>query len=452
MAFRNFRAGIAARTILIALNALAFAFLLLEARYPMTTALAGALFLAQCWLLIASIERANGTLTLFFKALGNADYTQNFVFPRGSRFDGLKAEYESVMDILRSHNLDKERHYQYIRAVAGSIGVGILVFDHGGAVDLCNEAFKTMLGIREPRSLRDLERLDADLPRLFREMKNGEKESFRLGSERDRLQLIVSANDFILLGEKYRLVTLQDIRRELEENEIDAWQKMARVLTHEIMNSITPISSLASTASSILTRLFDEGDPTRPDSSAAEARGDAQVALRSIERRSRSLLYFVESYREFLALPKPSLGLVPCREVLGRVKALMGGILAAKRIELRLSVPTPDLKLLADNALVEQMLINLVKNSVEAMEGSRKPAIEISAYLDSRERAVIEVADNGPGIAAEILDKIFIPFFTTKKEGTGIGLSLCRQIMRLHNGSISVASIPGERTAFYLEF
>ena len=130
----------------------------------------------------------------------------------------------------------------------------------------------------------------------------------------------------------------------------------------------------------------------------------------------------------------------------------MGGSLAAKKIDLRLSVPTPDLELLADNALVEQMLINLVKNSVEAMAGTRRPAIEISAYLGARDRAVIEVADNGPGIAANFLDKIFIPFFTTKKEGSGIGLSLCRQIMRLHNGSISIESVPGERTAFYLEF
>lgn len=452
MAFRSFRAGMATRTILIVLNALAFAFLFLQARYPMTTALAGTLLLAQGWLLVASVERANGALTLFFRALRNADYTQDFAFPRGSRFDGLKAEYESVMDILRSHNLDKERHYQYIRAVVGSIGVGVLVFDQGEAVDLCNEAFKATLGIGEPRSLRDLERVDPRLPRLFRELKNGEKESFRLGSERDRLQLIVSASDFVLLGGKYRLVTLQDIRRELEENEIDAWQKMARVLTHEIMNSITPISSLASTASSILTRLFDEGDSAPPASSISDARCDAQAALHTIERRSRSLLYFVEGYREFLTPPRPSLGLVPCGEVLGRVKTLMGGILAAKRIELRLSVPNPDLELLADNALVEQMLINLVKNSVEAMDGGRKPIIEISVYLDARDKTVIEVADNGPGIAAEILDKIFIPFFTTKKEGSGIGLCLCRQIMRLHNGSISVVSVPGERTTFYLEF
>ena len=175
------------------------------------------------------------------------------------------------MDILRSHNLDRERHYQYIRAVAGSIGVGILVFDQGGAVDLCNEAFTAMLGISAPRNIHELERFDSDLPRQLTEMRNGEKESFKLGSERDRLHVIVSASDFILLGEKSRLVTLQDIRRELEENEIDAWQKMARVLTHEIMNSITPISSLASTASSILAKLFEEGDPTRKALDAEEA-------------------------------------------------------------------------------------------------------------------------------------------------------------------------------------
>jgi two-component system, NtrC family, nitrogen regulation sensor histidine kinase NtrY len=454
MAFRNLRANIAVRTILIAVNAYAFFFLLFEARYPLTLALTGALSLVQCWLLIASVEKANGVLTHFFRSIRSADFTQSYSFPEGAPYGGLKAEYEAAMELLRNYNLDREKNYQYIRTIAGSISVGILVFDQGGTVDLCNEAFKAMLGIREPRKVWELEGVDKELYRLFRELKNGERESVRISFEQDWLQLIVSVNDFVLLRGKYRLVTLQNIRRELEENEIDAWQKMARVLTHEIMNSITPISSLASTAGSILAKLFEEGDPTFPAAAvaAADARRDALAALHSIERRSRSLLYFVESYREFLRVPKPCLGIVLCKDLLSRIKALVGGIPAAKRIGLRLSVLPPDLGLLADNALLEQVLINLVKNSIEALEGTRKPAMEISAYLDARRRAVIEVADNGRGIEAEFLDKVFIPFFTTKKEGSGIGLSLCRQIMRLHNGSISVASAPGERTVFYLKF
>jgi two-component system, NtrC family, nitrogen regulation sensor histidine kinase NtrY len=453
MAFRSYRAEAAARVALIAANACAFSFLLFKADYPLTTALAGLLFLIQCRLLVASVDRTTGALGHFFHAIRNADFTQNYAFPGGPPFDELRTEYEGVMELLRNYNLGREKDYHYVRTIAGSIGVGILVFDQGGIVDLCNEACASMLGLRAMRDVRELESVDRNLYGLLRGMRNGEKESYTVGIGRDRLRLIVSVNDFVLLRGKYRLVTLQNIRRELDENEIDAWQKMARVLTHEIMNSITPISSLASTAGAILEKLFGEGPDARSaPAAAADAERDAQAAVHSIEKRSRSLLYFVESYREFLGLPKPVPGIVSCREVLGRLRSLMQGTLAAKRVDLRCSVVPPDLELEADCVLLEQLLINLVKNSVEAMEDAKKPLLEICAYRDERGAVVFEVADNGRGIAPELLDKVFIPFFTTKEGGSGIGLSLCRQIMRLHNGSIDIASIPGVRTVFRLTF
>ena len=456
MAFRSYRVELAGRVALIAANACAFSFLILKAAYPLTTALAGLLFLIQCRLLVASVDRTAGALGHFFHAIRNADFTQNYAFPGGPPFDELRAEYEGVMELLRNYNLGREKDYHYVRTIAGSIGVGILVFDQGGAVDLCNEACASMLGLRAMRDISELERVDRNLYALLRGMRNGEKESYTVVFGRDRLRLIVSVNDFILIRGKYRLVTLQNIRRELDENEIDAWQKMARVLTHEIMNSITPISSLASTAGAILGKLFGDGPEARSAPAAApavaEAERDAQAAVHSIEKRSRSLLYFVESYREFLGLPEPVPGIVSCREVLGRLRSLMQGTLAAKCVELRCSVVPPDLELEADCVLIEQLLINLVKNSVEAMEDAKKPLLEICAYKDERGAVVFEVADNGRGIAPELLDKVFIPFFTTKEGGSGIGLSLCRQIMRLHDGSIDVASLPGERTIFRLTF
>jgi two-component system, NtrC family, nitrogen regulation sensor histidine kinase NtrY len=452
MAFRSYRVEIAVRVALIAANSCAFFLLAFKAAYPLTTALTGILFLAQCRLLVASVDRGAGALGHFFNAIRNADFTQNYAFPGGPPFDALRSEYEGVMALLRDYSLGREKDYHYVRAIAGSIGVGILVFDREGAVDLCNEACAKMLGLRSIRKLGELEGVDRNLHRLLREMRNGEKESCTVAFDRDRLRLIVSVNDFVLLRGKYRLATLQNIQRELDENEIDAWQKMARVLTHEIMNSITPISSLASTASSILERLFDEGPAAYPATASADARRDAQAAVHSIEKRSRSLLYFVESYREFLRLPKPVPSLLSCREVIGRVRMLMQAAMAAKQVDFRCSVIPPDLALEADAVLLEQLLINLVKNSIEALEEARKPVLEICAYKGEGGAVVVEVADNGRGIAPELLDKVFIPFFTTKEGGSGIGLSLCRQIMRLHNGSVDVASLPGERTVFRLTF
>jgi two-component system, NtrC family, nitrogen regulation sensor histidine kinase NtrY len=459
MAFRSFRVEVAIRVALIAANACVFSFLLVETSYPLTTGLAGFFFLIQCRFLVARVDRSAAALGHFFHAIRNADFTQNYAFPGGKPFDRLRAEYEGVMELLRNYSLGKEKDYHYIRTIAGNIDVGIIVFDQEGTVDLCNEACARLLGMRAIRNVKELAGVDRDLFRLLMEMRNGERESYSISSERDRLRLIVSVNDFVLLRGKYRLVTLQDIQKELDENEIDAWQKMARVLTHEIMNSITPISSLASTTGSILEGLFgDAGSAGDPSSAAGrgaqalEAERDALAAVHSIEKRSRSLLYFVESYRQFLTLPKPVPTLVSCREMLGRLRSLMGGALAAKRIELRCSVVPPDLELEADNVLLEQLLINLVKNSIEALEGTKKPLLEICAYKDERGSACVEVADNGKGIARELIDKVFIPFFTTKDGGSGIGLSLCRQIMRMHDGSIDVASIPGERTVFRLAF
>jgi two-component system, NtrC family, nitrogen regulation sensor histidine kinase NtrY len=456
MAFKSYRISIALRIALLALTIYFFFFLLDGRRYPLTVAMVGALSLAQCWLLFNYTDRINRRWTRFFEAVRNADFTQNYVFPPDSSLNDLRREYSLVMDILRKYSLEKETHYQYIRTITRSIGVGILVFDRKGDVDFCNEAFRDMLGTRSIRNIDEMETVNDDLRRLFREMKNGDKELFHANLEGDWLRLIVSVTDFVMLREKFRLVTIQNIRQELEENEIDAWQKLARVLTHEIMNSITPISSLASTAKEILAKRLDRKNIVPPGAAEWPAEGDGQrdvlSALQSIERRSRSLLVFVENYRKYLGIPKPALGSVFCADILPRVKALMSGALEEGKIALRFRIDPPDMELTADDDLLEQALINLVKNSIEALAKTKKPSIDLSAYLDGHNRPVIEVSDNGPGIAEDILDKVFIPFFTTKKEGSGIGLSLSRQIMRLHNGTITVMSVPGVRTTFCLKF
>ena len=225
---------------------------------------------------------------------------------------------------------------------------------------------------------------------------------------------------------------------------MNAWQKMARVLTHEIMNSITPISSLASTARGILAKVL-------PRNAGTDGK-DVADALRSIERRSKSLLRFVENYRKLLRVPKPQQKTVRVRDVVSKVRSLLAGTLEQRRIRLSCSIVPPGLELAADPDLIEQVLINMIKNSVEALTKTRRPTIEVAARLDDHLRAVVEIADNGHGIPADLLDRVFVPFFTTKGEGSGIGLSLSRQIMRLHGGSISVTSVPNKRTVFSLRF
>jgi signal transduction histidine kinase len=244
------------------------------------------------------------------------------------------------------------------------------------------------------------------------------------------------------------LVSLQNIKSELEEKEMEAWQTLIRILTHEIMNSITPISSLASTTNSILSEELDDGAFTL----TKEARDDVISAVRTIEKRSHGLMNFVENYRKLTRIPKPDLKVIPVADLFERIASLMKDQIEQSSIDCRISIVPPALKLKADPVLIEQVLINLCKNAVEAVSERSDAVIEMAARSDNHGKTVIQIADNGQGIEAEVLDKIFIPFFTTKPEGSGIGLSLSKQIMRLHGGTLKASSESGVRTQFTLRF
>ncbi len=450
MASKSYRLELILRTASICAAIYLFFFLLFKTPFTLTTVIVALVSAAQCVALVRSIDRRNRILAHFLEAVRESDFTRNPVFPEGKFFEALKAEYALAIEALRKRSLAQERERRYFEVIAESSDIGFAVLDEAGRVDFANEALASILGRRTVMGSSEPADSGGDLIRRFSSMKNGEKAPVRLERGGERLGLLVSVRDFILLQEKRRLVSVQDIGPELEANEMDAWQELARVLMHEIMNSIAPISSLAFTATGLLSKVFGRNGDDGEDPSG-EA-GDALRAVETIAKRSRSLLAFVESYRKVLKVPEPSYALVRCDELLGKVRALMGGTLKERGIALKLSVIPTGMKLSLDEGLIEQALINLVKNSIEALEGTQGPTIEIAARLDPAGKAVIEVIDNGRGIPEEDMERIFVPFFTTKGEGTGVGLSLCRRIMRLHGGSISPASSPGERTVFRLRF
>ena len=450
MASSSFRVDLILRASAICATLYLFFFLLFETRFPLTTIAVGLGAAAQCAFLLVGVDRRNRTLARFLEAIREGDFTRSPSFPRGKSFDALKAEYDLAMAAFRRRDLERERQRRCLEAIAESAGIGFIVYDASGRVDFANEAFKSTLGCRAFKDIREIGDPARGLLERVAAMKNGEKAALAVGKAGDRLQLLVSVRDFVLFQEKYRLLSVQNIRGELEANEIDAWQDLARVLMHEIMNSIAPISSLAFTATGLLAKVLAKQREEGRDISDGES--DALSALETIGKRSRSLLAFVENYRKVLRLPTPAYALVRCDELFGKVRGLMEGALREGRIALKVCAVPMGLRISADEGLIEQALINLVKNSVEALEGAPRPAIEIGARIDAGGKPVIEVADNGRGIPECNLENIFIPFFTTKREGSGVGLSLCRQIMRLHGGSISASSSPGERTVFSLRF
>ncbi len=224
---------------------------------------------------------------------------------------------------------------------------------------------------------------------------------------------------------------------------MDAWKKLTRVLSHEIMNSITPISSLAATANLLITK--------RETMSSSDA-DDLRQALTTIEKRSQGLMQFVQNYRRFARIPDPDFQILPVAALFKRIKNLTQNQLQQDGVQFRISIKPENLKIKADPNLIEQVLLNLMTNAMEALKDTDQPEIGLAAKLNDQSNLIIRVADNGCGIESETLLKVFMPFFTTKRDGSGIGLSLSRQIMRLHHGSISVESNPGVQTISSLVF
>jgi signal transduction histidine kinase len=307
-----------------------------------------------------------------------------------------------------------------------------------------------MLKIRNLRYISDLAAIKNDLPEIFLDMKAGDNTLVKVFVNDELLQLSIYATEFRLRNEDYLLVSIQNISAELDEKEIESWQKLIRVLTHEIMNSITPISSLASTVKDLLFTV--ENDKILLKTLDAEEAESIEGAITTIQNRSQGLLNFVEIYRNLTRIPKPNFRYFRVSELFDRSSQLLKPKLDKFGISCQNKVFPPDMMITADPDLVDQVIINLMLNAIDAVKEIDNPQISILATLNNNNRVVIDFKDNGTGIKPDIIDKIFMPFFTSKKEGSGIGLSLSRQIMHLHKGSISVKSKPGEGTLFSLTF
>lgn len=445
MVYRKLRIAIVIHSGLILLWAGLFSFVLFRTRLYAALVILGLLFVYQVSALARAVDRANRDLARFFQSVRYGDFTQAFRGRDPDRsFRELHAALAEVMGAFRKARAEKEEQALYLRTVVQHIGIGLVVFEPDGDVDLVNDAARRLFKLVQLKNIRNLEDRHPALVKTLLGMKPRERALVKAEIGDEQLQLSLYATEFKLRGQEFRLVSIQDIRGELEEKEIEAWQKLIRVLTHEIMNSMTPISSLASTVQDLVAGAPKaEVDP--------EAAKDIQAALRTIQKRSEGLLHFVDGYRSLARISKPNLKLFPARDLFTNVNQLLGARLAERNVHLNVSSSPAAIELLADPDLLEQVLINLVLNGVDATVGREAPQVEIAASLDERGRPVIQVKDNGSGIVPENLDKVFVPFFSTKEGGSGIGLALSRQIMRLHNGSISVASKPGE-TVFTLRF
>ncbi|MBN1939982.1 MAG: ATP-binding protein, partial [Candidatus Aminicenantes bacterium] len=432
MVYRKFRVAVALRVAaLVGLTGLLF-FILFRMRLPAAAVLIGLLIVIQVAGLFRTVDRTNRDLARFFDSVRFEDFSQTFRgrSPGGS-FVELYAALARIIEAFRSARADKEEQALYLQTVVRHVGIGLLVFQADGDVELINDAARRLLKVSQLKNIRNLGESDPGLVEALFGLEPRDRKLVKVESGDEQLQLLLHAAEFKQRGRDFTLVSIQDIRSELEEREIEAWQKLIRVLTHEIMNSMTPISSLATTVQDLVAESCAGGEP--------ENLSDIQGALRTIQRRSEGLLHFVDGYRSLARVPKPDLKFFPVAELFAQVGRLMKARLEEGGVRLDVSSNPVRLEILADPNLLEQVIINLVLNACDALAGRSHPRIEIDAALDDRGHPTIQVRDNGRGIPAENLDKIFIPFFSTKESGSGIGLSLSRQIMKLHGGSLTAA-------------
>ena len=447
MAYKHFRLICVLRVALLCVTTCLFFYCLFFSEYYATFAIIGACVVYQTWALIHYVERTQRDLTRFLQAIRYEDFSQSFTGAGlGSAYNNLKDAFNEVLEAFRKTRAEREENFQYLQTIVQHVGIGLICYTPEGRIELMNTAAQRLLRKPHMRDVRELETVSKAFSETLLKLRSGDKALVKVQDEDELLQIIVYATELRMRGESFILASVQNIQTELEEQEMEAWQKLIRVLTHEIMNSITPISSLASTVRGLLP------DSERASSLASETLPDVHTALETIQSRSEGLLHFVEAYRQLTHISRPDFQIFQISELFARVVFLMQGECDKNNIALHTAIDPRTLELTADPDLIEQVLINLMRNAVEALTGRSNARMDLSAKLDGRGRVVIRVQDNGPGILEDVQERIFIPFFTTKRDGSGIGLALSRQIMRVHRGTISVQSRPEEETVFTLRF
>ncbi|MGE5382826.1 MAG: sensor histidine kinase [Omnitrophica WOR_2 bacterium] len=453
MVFKKFRVWITIRILLITLNILILLLLIQKDQHPITSLIAIIMVVVQISSLIYFVERTNRKLTHFLESIRHSDFSTSFSDRAlGGTFEGLNRAFNEVIADFRKNRAEKEEHYNYLLTVVQHVNIGILAFKKDGKVDIFNNATKRLLKVNNIQYVQELKDIKPELPELLLEMKAGDRQLVKIVIDDNLVQLSVYATEFRMRGEEFVLVSLQNITTELDEKEIESWQNLIRVLTHEIMNSITPISSLASTVRDILLEEEEDDKEIRLRQLDEDDIENINEALVTIRNRSQGLLTFVENYRNLTRIPRPNFRYFAVKELFDRAHVLLKPKMEKYGIVCTPRMFPDDLMITADPDLIDQVFINLLLNAIDAVKDVENPQIEVVASINAGDRITIDFADNGQGIKPDILDKIFMPFFTSKKEGSGIGLSLSRQIMHLHKGSITVKSKPGEGAVFRLNF
>ena len=451
MACSSFRANVALRVLILLALCWVLVWGLLVASWVATPLACGALLVLGTIELLRYVEHTASELRIFLDLIAHHDYSTPIPRPREGRvFRELQEVYRTLARELTHLNRQKAASLKYLETVVDHVGVALCCFDECGTVRMTNEPARRLFGQAHLNSRQTFARFDARLPAILEQLGGGERTLLTVHRDDDVFQLLLHATDFVLLEQRYKLVSFQNIRAELERQELNSWRKLIRVLTHEIMNSVTPIVSLSRLMQDCM--VDERKAPPVFRTLESGEQDDMLRSLTAIHARSSALLDFVRAYRSFESLPEPALADVEVPALLERVGTLMSQEANAQAVALAVQCEDTTARIGVDAGQVEQVLINLIRNALEALADRGDGHIMVRAVRAPDEHVLLQVIDNGAGIAPEHMESVFVPFFTTRRNGTGVGLSLARQLVQINRGLITVRSEPGAGSTFTLKF
>jgi signal transduction histidine kinase len=449
MIFNRYEWRLVLRVILLLITLIATSFLIVKGRdLYLFLVITIPLVVYEVLDLIRFQKKAQDEVSQFVESIHYRDFSRHFdVRKAPNELKPLRKGFNEINTTFKLISRERETQYHYLQKILELVDTGILSYEQdNGETGWINEAFKQLIGVPYLKTIHSLEKREEALYHEIIKLKPGDSKIVTITRNQQLVKILVTASALRSDEKIYKLVAFQNVSEALDETESKAWQKLLNVMTHEIMNSVAPISSLADT---LKNRLQSPEIAGCVGSSQLE---DLELGIDTIKRRSEGLLKFTESYRSLNKITKLDLTKILVRNLFETLNSLMRPTLEKKHIELEIVLRDPALAIEADLNLIEQVLINLMVNAVEAVKDRENPRLTLSAEIQSNNKTLVKVTDNGLGMPPELLDKIFIPFFSTRKNGSGIGLSLCKQIMLLHKGNIQVQSTNGVGSAFILQF
>lgn len=455
MGFSNFKVTLVVRIALLIFTIFLFVNAFYTDSYTLTKILLLTALGFEIQLLFKFLDKTNRELSGFLNSIKYDDFSHTYTTKKtGTSQDELYEEFNNVIKKFREIRAEKEAQHQYLRTIVHHVAIGIITFDKSGEVQIINAAAKNLLDVELLKNINQLKEINENLVDSLFDLQTGGRDLIKIERNGEEIQLSIYAIELVQMNKEFKLISIQNIKSELDEKEMDAWQNLIRVLTHEIMNSVTPISSLAATVECELEAQLKDGmEVSKIKSEDVE---DFYMAVKTIHSRSEGLIKFVSDFRNLTRIPMPNPEVVAVATIMDNILTLLKYDIDKACIQLNIDITPDDLSIYVDKEQIEQVLINLVKNAIQALDCdddiNEERKLDITAKINDDNKIQISIKDNGSGIEEEALHKIFIPFFTTKKSGSGIGLSLSKQIMRKHNGVITVSSELNKGTEFLLKF